>query len=158
MSDREAEAVALLPCPFCGAIPDFIPDDSYGQCWINCECKVGPFHAGPKESPNATIAEWNRRTLPAEPARVSGGIEELKAKWQGGTLYDVGTIRSAIDQAAAIVASERDGVAAIAREIVEQIESDYLHDKGPRRLVELKNLMRQALAASRPPETARAEG
>lgn len=100
-------------------------------------------------------------TLPAEPARVSGGIDALKAKWQGGTLYDVGTIRSAIDQAAAIVASELEAlVGALAQNMrnLAETERGFGKDEAAWAYWRCANLLTQALAASRPPETARAEG
>lgn len=151
MSDREVEAVAraiyeATPSDYVSPLPfDKLVEEDAEVC---------------RRQARAAIAAY-KATLPAEPARVSGVIEALKAKWQGGTLYDVGTIRSAIDQAAAIVASERDAlVGALAQNMRNLAETERGFGKYEAAWAYWRcaNLLTQALAASRPPETARVDG
>jgi hypothetical protein len=57
---------ALLPCPFCGGPATFCPDNSYGDCYINCTpCDMGPDGAFQKVGDEAkAIAAWNTRATP----------------------------------------------------------------------------------------------
>lgn len=63
---REQIERDLLPCPFCGAQPLFVADDTYGACVVSCPtpgCETGFF--ADKNRPDAVVAQWNHRVLPA---------------------------------------------------------------------------------------------
>jgi len=51
----------LLPCPFCGQMPDVERDGAY--MLINCGCKMEPGVFG---DPDLAIAAWNARTYPTD--------------------------------------------------------------------------------------------
>jgi hypothetical protein len=51
-----------LPCPFCGAKPGVVSDDSYGACSIFCTCDPEPSVQRERGELPQAIAAWNRRT------------------------------------------------------------------------------------------------
>lgn len=54
----------LLPCPFCGASPNVVDDNSYGGCQIFCNCDHEPCITALKENMPEAITRWNRRAEP----------------------------------------------------------------------------------------------
>jgi hypothetical protein len=56
MDDR-IEAVALLPCPFCGGDADLVLPPS-SRPYVAC---LDNFCTGPQETREKAIAAWNRR-------------------------------------------------------------------------------------------------
>lgn len=63
---------ALLPCPFCGAPPRVIEDDTYGNCQVFCVCEPEPCVMRPMAEMDAARAAWNRRALLAREQAVAG--------------------------------------------------------------------------------------
>lgn len=68
-SDKQADVVELLPCPFCGGSD--VSSDCSGEndfdvtCW---SCKAGAISCGPsKEDRASAIAAWNTRAIAAMP-------------------------------------------------------------------------------------------
>jgi hypothetical protein len=60
----------LLPCPFCGATPDFWvgPNTGWTAECTGCRIKLSPFWLnGEKADRETAIAYWNRR-IPTEPS------------------------------------------------------------------------------------------
>lgn len=77
MTGNKADAVALLPCPFCGS------NDVDADGWSNTEGVTGPAcnncgACAGEVSKNAAdnIAAWNTRTPPSAPACAPGGVNE----------------------------------------------------------------------------------
>lgn len=64
---------ALLPCPFCGAAPRVIEDDTYGDCQVFCVCDAEPCVTRPMAEMADARSAWNRRALLAR---------EQAAGWQ----------------------------------------------------------------------------
>lgn len=57
------ERLDLLPCPFCGEIPQVVEDNSYGDCQIGCICPAEPFVTGKvgEGELESIIKIWNTR-------------------------------------------------------------------------------------------------
>lgn len=54
---------ALKPCPFCGAAPCVIDEDSYGKCHVFCVCEHEPSVQRWATHKAEAIAAWNSRAV-----------------------------------------------------------------------------------------------
>ena len=73
---------ALLPCPFCGVIPELSEDLQYNlkiwDYWVKCtnnDCLVTDCCTSTYDTQSEAIAAWNRRATPAADVRGSVGAE-----------------------------------------------------------------------------------
>jgi hypothetical protein len=99
---RPEEIEALLPCPFCGNKPAWIPDDSYGDCQVLCQGCDFCFTA-PASRPEEAVALWNRRpeveSLRALLGRADAVLQGYRAQHSYKPLHPVHDLLTDIDAA-----------------------------------------------------------